>query len=77
LTESGPAFPVAEGYFRSKGMTLRQWYVGQAMQGLAYGILLLEARNGIQGVSADTKGIVAEAFKLADEALAFEANEKK
>jgi hypothetical protein len=34
INDGGPAFPFQDGYGRVSGMTLRDWFAGQALAGL-------------------------------------------
>jgi len=67
INDGGPAFPCeANNYHESlTGMTLRQWYAGMALQGLAWG------RRG-DAAFMDASNL---AFGLADAMLAHEAKE--
>lgn len=63
------SFPSWMSFFKP-GMTLRQWYAGMALQGLAANIeFSLEAANA--------ERMASSAFDLADSMLAFENSEKK
>jgi len=63
----GPAFPRSDaGYSPTQdGMTLRDWFAGQALAGLSFSIgdqLLLDLANGTRG----GKFIITAAYVLAD-----------
>jgi hypothetical protein len=62
LDDGGPAFPVVQGYsgkIEASGMTLREWFAGQALAGLC------ASRQSWQAAK-----LVEMAYKLADEMLA-------
>lgn len=59
-TDGGPAFPVdIEGWGAEYGMSLRDWFAGQALG--------WRARKGVQVGLADT--LAADAYTLADAML--------
>lgn len=61
INDGGPAFPVASEVsgWHSNGMTLRDWFAGQAMAGLASYI--------VKG--ATFENVVEDAYKMADAML--------
>lgn len=65
--DGGPAFPLgwrptADGYERGDcGMSLRDWFAGQALAGF----------GGANGITRDSSGFIAEAaYTIADAMLA-------
>lgn len=63
---------VLSGWHASPGMTLRQWYAGQALQGE------LACQTEAWDWSEGKENFLAErCFKLADAMIAFEENEGK
>lgn len=56
--ESGPAFPVSNGYEYKTGMTLRDWFAGMAMQGLL-----------ASGLAQKSGGYSRAAYEFADAML--------
>ena len=65
--DGGPAFPIPESDHSQgqTGMTLRQWYAGQALPGL---ILRTDKETDYY--------VVGEAFECADAMIAFEREEE-
>lgn len=61
--DGGSAFPIPH-YSSHSGMTLRQWYAGQALSGLTH-------------LPTSNENIAALAFRYADLMLEFERQEEK
>lgn len=69
--ENPPAFPLADHYSHdgiplsegSQGMTLRDWFAGQALQGLC-------AQSQIHAMSHRSEDTASKAYRLADAMLA-------
>ena len=72
MNDGGPAFPTAwESIHGGTGMTLRQWYAGQALIGLVI-------RDEITGRGESwVAGYAKDALEIADAVLAAEAAEEK
>ena len=61
MDKSGPAFACASEHGHQQGMTLRQWYAGQALQGM---LSRLQADG-----SHECEAIAEMAFTIADAML--------
>lgn len=58
--DSGPAFPSQNGHYFEPGMTLRDWFAGQALAGIW----------ACPTVSGDWHDLADEAYKTADAMIA-------
>lgn len=67
ITDGGPAFPVKEGSPLARGMSLRDWFAGQA---LAISALAALGRT-MEGKETPTaQQVAADAYEMADAMLA-------
>lgn len=70
----GPVFPIPglEAYEEFKGMTLRDWFAGQALQGMLGDSKTLSALIQVHGMEGDgTRASIAEiSYLLADAMIA-------
>ena len=62
INDGGPAFPFQDGYGRVSGMTLRDWFAGQALAGVTSSV------NDEISVG-QVEGIAEIAYALADAML--------
>jgi hypothetical protein len=64
-----PAFPIHPDDIKPTGLTVREWFAGQAMVGLLGGRNLAGKAIG-GGVPLDKTEIVTDAFEIADAMIA-------
>ena len=62
--DGGPAFPCGNTPSEADGMTLRQWYAGQALCG--------QLAGEVGGEVWNERHLAARCFRLADEMIAHE-----
>lgn len=79
INDGGYAFPSVDHMGDGpNGMTLRQWYVGKAVQGVCANADITKAAANA-GLKAEDfrKSLVSSVFVLADALLAFEEKERE
>ena len=82
INDGGPAFPIPQQQFSDgvmvvssqghPGMTLRQWYIGQALAGMA-GVTVKACYDELMTVAETKAAIARQAVGIADAVLALEA----
>jgi len=72
ITTGGQAFPGFDqkGQDFFKGMTIRQWYTGKALEGLASGILTFEGAKTVDNMSKEQGVPISEVISGMAVALA-------
>jgi hypothetical protein len=86
IADGGPAFPVPQVYdglrvltVPERGMSLRQWYAGQAMKGLLANTTFNHfsmARGQLAG-GADAQDLASLAYQFADALIAVGATDEE